>query len=68
MKRYKESKGKQLMNLVIVESPTKSNTIKNYLGSTYKVVASKGHIRDLPKSTLGIDIDDNFSGTAFDSV
>ncbi|MBR6918402.1 MAG: type I DNA topoisomerase [Clostridia bacterium] len=49
------------MNLVIVESPTKSNTIKNYLGSTYKVVASKGHIRDLPKSTLGIDIDDNFS-------
>lgn len=49
------------MNLVIVESPTKSNTIKNYLGSTYKVVASKGHIRDLPKSTLGIDVDDNFS-------
>ncbi len=49
------------MNLVIVESPTKSNTIKNYLGSTYKVVASKGHIRDLPKSTLGIDIEDNFS-------
>ena len=49
------------MNLVIVESPTKSNTIKSYLGSTYKVVASKGHIRDLPKSSLGIDIDDNFS-------
>jgi len=49
------------MNLVIVESPTKSNTIKNYLGSTYKVVASKGHIRDLPKSTLGIDVDNNFS-------
>ncbi len=49
------------MNLVIVESPTKSNTIKNYLGSTYKVVASKGHIRDLPKSTLGIDLDDGFS-------
>ncbi len=49
------------MNLVIVESPTKSNTIKNYLGSSYKVVASKGHIRDLPKSSLGIDVDDNFS-------
>ncbi|MBQ7669428.1 MAG: type I DNA topoisomerase [Clostridia bacterium] len=49
------------MNLVIVESPHKSNTIKSFLGSNYKVVASKGHIRDLPKSTLGIDIDDNFS-------
>ncbi len=49
------------MNLVIVESPTKSNTIKNYLGSTYKVVASKGHIRDLPKSSLGIDVDGGFS-------
>lgn len=49
------------MNLVIVESPTKSATIKNYLGSSYKVVASKGHVRDLPKSALGIDVDDNFS-------
>lgn len=49
------------MNLVIVESPTKSSTIKNYLGSSYKVVASKGHVRDLPKSTLGIDVDNNFS-------
>ncbi len=49
------------MNLVIVESPTKSSTIKNYLGSNYKVVASKGHVRDLPKSTLGIDIENNFS-------
>jgi len=49
------------MNLVIVESPTKSSTIKNYLGSSYKVVASKGHVRDLPKSSLGIDIEDNFS-------
>lgn len=48
------------MNLVIVESPTKSSTIKNYLGSNYKVVASKGHIRDLPKSSLGIDVDNNF--------
>ena len=57
----KSRKDIPLMNLVIVESPTKSNTIKNYLGSSYKVVASKGHIRDLPKSALGIDIDDNFS-------
>ncbi len=46
--------------LVIVESPAKANTIKSYLGSKYKVIASKGHIRDLPKSTLGIDIEDNF--------
>ena len=46
--------------LVIVESPAKANTIKGYLGSKYKVIASKGHIRDLPKSTLGIDIDDSF--------
>ena len=46
--------------LVIVESPAKANTIKGYLGSKYKVVASKGHIRDLPKSTLGIDVDDGF--------
>ena len=49
------------MNLVIVESPTKSATIKNYLGSGYKVMASKGHIRDLPKSSLGIDIDNDFA-------
>ncbi len=49
-----------MQKLVIVESPTKAPTIKGYLGSGYKVVASKGHIRDLPKSTLGIDIDNNF--------
>ncbi len=49
-----------MANLVIVESPTKAGTIKGYLGSNYKVVASKGHIRDLPKSTLGIDIEDDF--------
>ena len=49
-----------MANLVIVESPAKANTIKGYLGSGYKVIASKGHIRDLPKSTLGIDVDNNF--------
>ena len=49
-----------MANLVIVESPAKANTIKGYLGSNYKVIASKGHIRDLPKSTLGIDVDNNF--------
>ena len=48
------------MNLVIVESPSKASTIKGYLGSNYKVIASKGHVRDLPKSTLGVDIDNGF--------
>ena len=48
------------MNLVIVESPSKASTIKGYLGSNYKVIASKGHVRDLPKSSLGVDIDNNF--------
>ena len=47
--------------LVIVESPAKANTIQGYLGSNYKVIASKGHIRDLPKSTLGIDVDNGFT-------
>ncbi len=49
-----------MANLVIVESPSKASTIKGYLGSNYKVVASKGHVRDLPKSTLGVDIENNF--------
>ncbi|MBQ8849251.1 MAG: type I DNA topoisomerase [Clostridia bacterium] len=49
-----------MANLVIVESPSKASTIKGYLGSNYKVIASKGHVRDLPKSTLGVDIDNNF--------
>ncbi len=49
-----------MSNLVILESPAKINTVKSYLGSDYKVVASKGHVRDLPKSSLGIDIDDHF--------
>ena len=49
-----------MQKLVIVESPAKAHTIKGYLGSGYRVVASKGHVRDLPKSTLGIDIENNF--------
>ena len=48
-----------MQNLIIVESPTKAKTISNFLGKDYKVVASKGHIRDLPKSSFGIKIDDN---------
>ncbi len=49
-----------MLNLVIMESPTKASTANSYLGSTYKVVACKGHLRDLPKSTLGIDLENNF--------
>lgn len=46
--------------LVIVESPTKARTIGKILGSNYKVIASVGHLRDLPKSKMGIDIENNF--------
>lgn len=47
-------------NLVIVESPAKAETIKKYLGTSYNVMASMGHLRDLPKSQIGIDIEKNF--------
>ena len=47
-------------NLVIVESPAKVKTIKKFLGSTYEVDASNGHVRDLPKSQMGIDVDNDF--------
>ena len=47
--------------LVIVESPAKAKTISRFLGRGYKVEASQGHIRDLPKSRLGVDVDDDFA-------
>ena len=47
-------------NLIIVESPAKSKTIKKFLGSNYQVVASQGHVRDLPKSQMGIDIEHDY--------
>ncbi len=47
------------MNLIIVESPAKARTIKNFLGKDYEVIASKGHIRDLPKSRFGIKVGDD---------
>lgn len=49
-----------MKNLVIVESPTKARTIGRFLGSDYEVIASMGHIYDLPKSTLGVDTENNF--------
>lgn len=55
-----ERKTKNLSHLVIVESPAKAKTIEKYLGKDYSVVASVGHIRDLPKSKLGVDVDNNF--------
>lgn len=48
-----------MKNLIIVESPAKAKTIKNFLGKDYEVIASKGHIRDLPKTTFGIKIEEN---------
>ena len=50
-------------SLVIVESPAKARTLKKYLGRNFNVMASVGHIKDLPKSSLGVDVDDDFKPT-----
>ena len=49
-----------MANLVIVESPAKAKTIQKYLGTGYDVIASMGHVRDLPKSKLGVDVEHDF--------
>ncbi|MDE6727608.1 MAG: DNA topoisomerase I, partial [Oscillospiraceae bacterium] len=49
-----------MSNLVILESPSKAKTVKKYLGAGYEVMASTGHIIDLPKSKFGVDVDNNF--------
>ena len=49
-----------MSNLIIVESPTKSKTISKFLGNGFVVLSSYGHVRDLPKKTMGIDIEHNF--------
>ena len=51
---------KKAPKLVIVESPAKAKTIAKYLGKGYKVEASNGHVRDLPKSQIGVDVEHGF--------
>jgi DNA topoisomerase-1 len=52
-----------LHNLIIVESPSKAKTLKRFLGDDYQIEASVGHVRDLPKSDLGVDVDNGFKPT-----
>ena len=59
--KKKTAKSKKPYSLVVVESPSKAKTLKKYLGRDFQVVASNGHIKDLPKSKLGVDVKKNFS-------
>jgi len=49
------------MKLVIVESPTKAKTLQKFLGADYKILSSYGHVRDLPKTAFGVEIENNFA-------
>ncbi|SUJ62258.1 DNA topoisomerase I [Staphylococcus aureus] len=55
-------------NLVIVESPAKAKTIEKYLGKKYKVIASMGHVRDLPRSQMGVDTEDNYEPKIYNNT
>ena len=59
-KKAAKAPAKTNRTLLVVESPSKARIISKYLGSKYKVIASVGHVRDLPKSRLGVDIENNF--------
>ena len=48
------------MDLIIVESPTKARTLTRFLGKEYRIASTMGHIRDLPKKKLGVDVEKNF--------
>ena len=58
--KKKATASKVKKTLVVVESPAKAKTIEKYLGKKYMVRASMGHLRDLPKSQFGIDVENNF--------
>ena len=59
-KKATKAPAKTNKTLLVVESPSKAKIISKYLGSKYKVIASVGHVRDLPKSRLGVNIEENF--------
>ena len=59
-KKAAKAPAKTNRTLLVVESPSKARIISKYLGSKYKVIASVGHVRDLPKSRLGVDVENNF--------
>src|SRR3989344_4433510 len=50
-----------MKNLVIVESPTKARTLGQFLGKDYEILASMGHVRDLPRGEFGVDVENNFA-------